>query len=411
MPTFIKTGFWEKDKKGYKGWLDLDLFVQQHGGGGGTNPTSTVIPYNNAGAFADSYLVNDSTNFILKSVYASNDCGIKLDFATGQYLIGDNTSIDYTAFAVFNGGIGSGNSEIQLVSQDFTLSQELYITINGTNAIVNTTYNANDIGLQLDFANRLYKLGDFYGNNNGSYIDINDDQTTLSLYTGNTAFLLDNSASFIKTNWNANDIGLKLDFANQNYQLGLGNYVGFSQIGLLSVIGDYTGDNLNGVKLVVNSNIDIIYTANNDAGPIGLYLDFQNNFYYLGNNSTGVYLDLDSQKYRFGDWDYGGANGINITIDDAAGSLVTKVFGGVDKGIFIDFNTNLYYFGDFNGVLNNTYIEVHDNNQKINFNSTLGKYNFSNIPVYANNAAALTGGLVAGDIYRVTGTGTVNIVF
>jgi hypothetical protein len=24
MPTFIKTGFWEKHKSGYKGWLNLD---------------------------------------------------------------------------------------------------------------------------------------------------------------------------------------------------------------------------------------------------------------------------------------------------------------------------------------------------------------------------------------------------
>ena len=27
MPTFIKTGFWEKTKQGYKGWLNLDLLI------------------------------------------------------------------------------------------------------------------------------------------------------------------------------------------------------------------------------------------------------------------------------------------------------------------------------------------------------------------------------------------------
>lgn len=26
MPTFIKTGYWEKAKKGLKGYLDLDFF-------------------------------------------------------------------------------------------------------------------------------------------------------------------------------------------------------------------------------------------------------------------------------------------------------------------------------------------------------------------------------------------------
>ena len=28
MPTFIKTGFWEKTRKGYKEWLNLDQLIQ-----------------------------------------------------------------------------------------------------------------------------------------------------------------------------------------------------------------------------------------------------------------------------------------------------------------------------------------------------------------------------------------------
>jgi len=35
---------------------------------------------------------------------------------------------------------------------------------------------------------------------------------------------------------------------------------------------------------------------------------------------------------------------------------------------------------------------------------------FPNVPVYANNAAALAGGLVAGNIYRITATNYVGIV-
>jgi hypothetical protein len=35
---------------------------------------------------------------------------------------------------------------------------------------------------------------------------------------------------------------------------------------------------------------------------------------------------------------------------------------------------------------------------------------FPNVPVYANNAAALVGGLVIGNIYRITGTDQVGIV-
>jgi hypothetical protein len=33
-----------------------------------------------------------------------------------------------------------------------------------------------------------------------------------------------------------------------------------------------------------------------------------------------------------------------------------------------------------------------------------------NVPVYANNAAALSGGLVAGNVYRITGTDYLGVV-
>jgi len=34
-----------------------------------------------------------------------------------------------------------------------------------------------------------------------------------------------------------------------------------------------------------------------------------------------------------------------------------------------------------------------------------------NVPVYANNAAAIAGGLVVGRVYRITGTGQLGIVY
>jgi len=40
-----------------------------------------------------------------------------------------------------------------------------------------------------------------------------------------------------------------------------------------------------------------------------------------------------------------------------------------------------------------------------------GEYNFLNVPTFASNVTALAGGLVVGDIYRVTGTGNLHIVF
>jgi len=78
--------------------------------GGGTNPTSTYIPYNNAGTFADSYLINDTASSVLKTNYSGTDKGIYLDFASNEYYLGDtnyyvkvDTSIPETTISTLSG--------------------------------------------------------------------------------------------------------------------------------------------------------------------------------------------------------------------------------------------------------------------------------------------------------------------
>jgi len=78
--------------------------------GGGTNPTSTFIPYNNAGTFADSYLINDTVGSVLKTNYSSVDKGLYLDFANNEYYLGDtnyfvkvDTSVPNTTISTLSG--------------------------------------------------------------------------------------------------------------------------------------------------------------------------------------------------------------------------------------------------------------------------------------------------------------------
>lgn len=78
--------------------------------GGGTNPTDTYIPYNNAGTFADSYLINDTVLGILKTNYSGTDKGIYLDFVNNEYYLGDtnyfikvNTSVPNTTISTLSG--------------------------------------------------------------------------------------------------------------------------------------------------------------------------------------------------------------------------------------------------------------------------------------------------------------------
>jgi hypothetical protein len=56
--------------------------------------------------------------------------------------------------------------------------------------------------------------------------------------------------------------------------------------------------------------------------------------------------------------------------------------------------------------------DAEDSNKTKNF--TIGSIlsmPLPSVPVYADNAAALAGGLVAGNVYRITGTGQLGVVF
>ena len=56
--------------------------------------------------------------------------------------------------------------------------------------------------------------------------------------------------------------------------------------------------------------------------------------------------------------------------------------------------------------------DAEDNNKTKNF--TIGSIlsmPLPSVPVYANNTAALAGGLIVGNVYRITGTGQLGVVF
>jgi hypothetical protein len=56
--------------------------------------------------------------------------------------------------------------------------------------------------------------------------------------------------------------------------------------------------------------------------------------------------------------------------------------------------------------------DAEDSNKTKNF--TIGSIlsmPLPSVPVYADNAAALAAGLVAGNVYRITGTGQLGVVF
>lgn len=140
----------------------------------------------------------------------------------------------------------------------------------------------------------------------------------------------------------------------------------------LFTIGNYTQP-----TFIVNSGADQIYTYHNFQQK-GIFLNYVLGSYILGHTGAGNYIDVYDGINEIRTYLVGNGWGLNVTtgytkIGDWAGS-------GSNLSTIYDFMTN-----------------------RITNFSTDGYYNFQQIQAFANNAAALAGGLTVGDIYRHSG--------
>lgn len=246
-------------------------------------------------------------------------------------------------------------------------------------------------GLICNFSSNNYGL---YGTANGTSLDIDDNNSICSIrslgnvYIGDTQYNVngttlnvDESNSKIKTAFQGNDIGLYLDFANNNY-----------------LFGDFTGNTQGNLSLAFSTNnfvIESLYSGNtsfsifddgsqqqlylgiqnnasnniiktNFAGAdIGLKLDFANIKYTLGdpNNELGFIADIGTSTFKIGDPTYYG-QGTSIIVSDV-NEKINTTYGGNDIGLKLDFGNGEYNFGDFDSTVNGTAFAVDDTNQKI----------------------------------------------
>lgn len=72
---------------------------------------------------------------------------------------------------------------------------------------------------------------------------------------------------------------------------------------------------------------------------------------------------------------------------------------GIPGGTYfdIDLGANLYRIGDINGIVNGTYIQINDATQLVTI---------TNVPSYADDAAATGAGLTSGQLYKTTTAGS-----
>ena len=228
-------------------------------------------------------------------------------------------SIDTQEIYYDNGAwilIGSGGGGVNIYNSDGTLTGNR--TLDGNNNLLafnnvsSFSVNMSDSGsirksnfpilCGIDFSNSIQYFTRIY------YRDFNNpNDTDFYLYK-----------DLIKTQYNANDIGLKLDFGNQQYIFG---------------------DNF------TNPTGNFLYIDN-------LSISTNNVF----NGSEGIILDFGNRIFTYGD--PGNVNGTNIFVDDLNESIKTRN-GGNDIGIKLDFANSLYQFGQITGG-NQSLIEIDD---------------------------------------------------
>jgi len=154
-----------------------------------------------------------------------------------------------------------------------------------------------------------------------------------------------------------------------------------------------------------------MFTSVNAANDGGIYIgNFEiygtiQSKEYAGQTPTELRLNYDGGNIQLGNGDLG------MYFDTNSGNIRTTSGNDV-KGLKLDFASTTYSLGDFDGINNGNSIKIFDADDTIQIYSNQGFYNFSNIPSYANNAAAISGGLNVGDIYRGTtgGGDTLHIV-
>lgn len=265
---------------------------------------------------------------------------VATDVTSGDTIFRDNGNGSWSALAGNGGGgtfINGVTDLIGGVGLGGYLTQDTEIGLNS----LSFKLTNNGDNLLFDTVNDLYYFGKGNALDTGVGIHI----------TGDTIY----------TQYCTQIKGILLDFANTSYKFG-----------------DYNFAN-NGTSLIINDDTQTIYTK------------------WL-NNENGISIYFPGYRFKFGDYN-SQSNGTFIDIFD--GNQTVSVYNnGSQVGIYLDFVNYQYQFGDFNATNHQTSIKIYDENYLILFNTSFGFYQFNNVPTYANQAAAIAGGLGVGYIYQ-----------
>lgn len=274
MPTFIKTGFWDKKAKAPDGWLDLNLFVE------------TLIPPTPLGT----------------NIYNSNGT-----LNSYRYIDANNFGIDFNNINVFTLNPASGGSF------SFNKNQNLFYVQLGNSSIKQT--------LQLNNTQSFFGYETSGLNTKG--LLINQSGGVYDFFLGDTS----NLHYRISSNFHSLYINSQQRFALSNDAFGV------SATGIF-ITGDSSNaifrGSIGGLNINNNSNIISLFSGGNLSNVRGSSFDFTNRVYQFGqiagNNATTLKID-DAATFPV---QVSGTNVTQNTSGTASGKFLKIKVDGVD---------------------------------------------------------------------------------
>lgn len=220
--------------------------------------------------------------------------------------------------------------------------------------------------------------------------------------------------------------GFLLSMGNDgNAALVLEPATGISRLGAFGAVTNNTYITVDDTISQIKLNVDI----GGGAFTQGINLDGVNDSYKFGNNNTIALQIIGGITQTIKTFATGSNFGINVDYVNGYTAMgdIDNVFNNFHTNLFIDsLNGYVYFSSNYNNVslhlygyenstysctklgdpfplFNGTKIVINSGvlNDLIEFYSLPGNYIFNNVPTYADNTAALAGGLIAGNIYKL----------
>lgn len=252
--------------------------------------------------------------------------------------------------SITSSSVGGGRLNLTLLKSELFFGDNItYTAINLTSSRIKTNYGAGEIGLDLNYSNGLYTIGDFGFTSKKTQIRVDDGNTKIYFTTG------------ASTSNTTPDLLLAENVSSSVRSIKLGDFQNYN----------------NGCSIQIDDGFPKIFST---------YLNKNMGFEISGNECFFGENDIDF---------------LGLRINASSGDVSFRATGNQANGLFFNVNTGVYNFGD--RLVNDTRIVIDDPSERISFLTE--NLRFSGIAIQSNTSGSNSGEHLVielnGNIYKI----------